>query len=367
MRFPRPLVIILLVVVGGCVGMGLTDLAMSKVDMNAEALLFAVVHAVCWLILVPLAALVDARLNRFRSPVLQALTLILICFVAALVSDFCFGIVCYHAGWLSGPPQQRVFGADSAIARAFRFAAGNVREPLLVTLTTLMLSRFVLVQEREKERMLRADRLATRLSEARLQLLRSQLNPHFLFNSLNSVATLIGKDDRAASTMLERLTGFYGIVSATEGKPFVRVSEEVAFIREYLMIEQSRFGARLSARIDADEAAMGALVPPLLLQPIAENAIKHGIARIPGPGSIRLHIASDHRHVRFVVENSGRAIDSIRVRDGIGLANTRERLRQTYGADQELLAEAAGPQGTRVTVTIPHHTVPHIPREVQPA
>jgi signal transduction histidine kinase len=358
----RPLLAMLPLIGAGCVALGMLDLVMSAVTMNLEALAYAASHAACWMLPIPLAALADARFNRARSPVLQALILVAICLLASLAGDLVFGIVCYHAGWLSSAGQQWVYGSDGAVARAFRFAVSDVREPLVVTLATLMLSRFVLVQEREKERMLRADRLAARLSEARLQLLRSQLNPHFLFNSLNSVATLIGNDDLAASTMLERLIGFYGIVSATEGRPFVRVSEEVAFIREYLMIEQSRFGARLSAQIEADQASLQALVPPLLLQPIAENAIKHGIARIPGPGSIRMRIACDEHHVRFVVENSGRAIDPARARDGIGLANTRERLRQTYGGDQELLAEPSGRHGTRVTVTIPFHTT-----EVRPA
>jgi signal transduction histidine kinase len=361
-RPPRPLFIVLPLVCSGSMAMGLLNLVRSGMELDSEAILFALVHAVCWSIPTPLAALAEARLNRFRSPIPQVLLLVSICFASALTGDVLFGMVCYYSGWICSPQLQFLFGADGSLPVAFRWAAGEVQEPLVVTVATLMLARFLLLQEREKERMSRADRLATRLSEARLQLLRSQLNPHFLFNSLNSVATLIGNDDRAAATMLERLIGFYGIVSATEGKPFVRVSEEVAFIREYLMIEQSRFGARLSAQIDADQASLEALVPPLLLQPIAENAIKHGIARIPGPGSIHMRIACDQRHVRFVVENSGRAIDSARARDGIGLANTRERLRQTYGGDQELLAEASGPQGTRVTVTIPYHTT-----EVRPA
>jgi multisubunit Na+/H+ antiporter MnhC subunit len=362
MRPPRPLFIVLPLICAGSMAMGILNLVRAGMVLDSEAILFALVHAVCWSIPAPLAALAEARLNRFVSPIPQVLVLLSICFLAALAGDMLFGVVCYYADWICTPQLQFLFGADGPIPVAFRWAAGEVQEPLVVTVATLMLARFLLLQEREKERVLRADRLVTRLSEARLQLLRSQLNPHFLFNSLNSVATLIGSDDLAASTMLERLIGFYGIVSATEGKPFVRVAEEVAFIREYLMIEQSRFGARLSAQIDADRASLDALVPPLLLQPIAENAIKHGIARIPGPGSIHLRIACDQQHVRFVVENSGRAIDAARARDGVGLANTRERLRQTYGGDQELRAEAAGRRGTRVTVTIPYHTT-----EVRPA
>lgn len=185
------------------------------------------------------------------------------------------------------------------------------------------------LRERQREE-LRAARLAGHLTEARLLALRMQLQPHFLFNTLNGISALIHEDPEAADTMLVRLAEFLRVGLEAAGRPEVTLAEERAFLGRYLEIEAIRFPDRLRVDIEVDEALGRALVPSLILQPLVENAIRHGIARREEPGRIGVSGASTSEGLRLVVHNDGPPLPA-GYHEGIGLGNCRARLLEMYG------------------------------------
>jgi two-component system, LytTR family, sensor kinase len=206
---------------------------------------------------------------------------------------------------------------------------------------------------REGERReVQAAQLEARLMEARLHALKMQIQPHFLFNALNAVSALIHEDPEAADHMLARLGDLLRLNLEDGGRQEVPLREELDFLERYLDIERIRFADRLSVRVDAAPETLDALVPNLVLQPLVENAIRHGIARRPEPGvlAIRATRGPDGR-LRLRVRNDGPPLPEPRA-DGIGLRNTRARLEQMYGPDQVMTLESDA-DGVRVDVVIP--------------
>lgn len=188
--------------------------------------------------------------------------------------------------------------------------------------------------------------------EAELRALRAQLNPHFLFNSLNSINALVGSDPEAARRMCERLGDFLRRTLALGALDGVPLGEELALVDRYLDIEQVRFGDRLRVERVLDPAAAACRVPPLLLQPLVENAIKHGIQDCVDGGAIRLQTRRDGAFLRLAVENPVDPDAPSRAGQGVGLANVRRRL-EVFGArDVRLDAQRDGNR-FRVTLTLP--------------
>ncbi|WP_420454297.1 sensor histidine kinase [Rubrivirga sp.] len=211
-----------------------------------------------------------------------------------------------------------------------------------------------------RDRALRASRLEAQLSEAQLHALQMQLHPHFLFNTLNAISTLVLKRETAqAGRMINRLADFLRMTLEQRGEQEVPLGEELAFTEQYLAIEQCRLQERLSVRVEVDPAARLALVPSLLLQPLVENAVRHGIA--PHEGAGRLVLAAHRRGDRLCVrvEDDGPGLPSDREPGGgIGLANTQARLEQRYGAAHRFALDGSPLGGLRVTVELPYRTRP---------
>jgi signal transduction histidine kinase len=184
------------------------------------------------------------------------------------------------------------------------------------------------------------------LADARLSALRMQLQPHFLFNALNAAVTLVRRQDNASAiAVLNRLADLLRHVVATESRPMVPLSEEVAFVANYLELERVRFGDRLSVAIDVAPDVAGVRVPTLLLQPLVENAVRHGVGPMEGPGSITISAAADGGALRITVRDTGCGVTTPdQPGTGLGLRNTRERLRQIYG-DGASLRIANDPAG----------------------
>lgn len=209
---------------------------------------------------------------------------------------------------------------------------------------------------RERERLLRAESEAR---EARLSALRYQLNPHFLFNSLNAVSTLVleGKS-MEASRMLAQISEFLRSTLDTQVAIEVPLSQEIALTAEYLAIEQTRLGDRLQVRWNISPETLDALVPSLLLQPLIENAVRHGIAPLVVGGAVAIHSELRDSRLRITVRNSGapngQEAHVPRNRNGIGLANSAERLRALYGSDHTLALRTPVEGGCEVTIEIPH-------------
>ena len=193
------------------------------------------------------------------------------------------------------------------------------------------------------------------LSAATLRALKAQLNPHFLFNALNSVMTLITSDPPAAQRMLVRLSELLRITLATNDAQEVSVEQELELVERYLEIERIRFGDRLAVVIEADADARGSRVPALVLQPLVENAIVHGLSQRPGPGRVEVRARVSGPNVVLSVRDDGPGVrlPSAHAGAGIGLGNLRARLERLYGAAFELAVTDDPRGGACVTVVIP--------------
>ncbi len=202
----------------------------------------------------------------------------------------------------------------------------------------LLLLNTIIYLELRDERAHSED-LKSRWVSARLEALRGQLNPHFLFNCLNTVSSLIHvKPDKAKSLLIE-LSGLLRIMLEDRESEYVQVREELDYIRKYLSVEQTRFEDRLNLVIEADADVLEACIPNLILQPLVENAIKHGIATTRGQGDLRIVAERQAGHLALMVTNtytSGRGVKPAGY--GIGLRNVRERLTTIYHDHYEFVA-----------------------------
>jgi len=214
-------------------------------------------------------------------------------------------------------------------------------------------------QERERERInieAGQERLIRQVTEAELRALRAQVNPHFLFNSLNTIAALIPTDPEGAETMTVRLAKVFRHVLASSERQLASLEEEMRFVQTYLSIEQARFGDRLRVRLEFDPRLAAEPVPSLLLQPVVENALKHGLA--PKPGVVNLAVLA-RKHGNFLcleVEDDGvgpGAAEDKPESNGLGLRNLTSRLSNLYGQSASLRLEPGAKSGSRVTILIP--------------
>lgn len=216
-----------------------------------------------------------------------------------------------------------------------------------------------LLAERERtERQAREAKLLQLAAESELKALRAQINPHFLFNSLNTIADLIVTDPVKAETITVLLAKVFRHVLLYSDRPLTAVSEEIDFLATYLRIEEVRFGSRLSVRMDVDPAVSSVRVPSLILQPVVENAIRHGLAPKIGPGRLHIRAGRDGRFVKLEVEDDGVGFAEPPLapgdgRRGVGLKIIAERLKTLYKAGASLEFETAKALGSRVTILIP--------------
>jgi two-component system LytT family sensor kinase len=207
-----------------------------------------------------------------------------------------------------------------------------------------------------REREAHASRLAAQLAEARLGALRGQLHPHFLFNSLNAIAVLVREQNTAAATrMLELLSDVLRQVLRADRAHEVTLAAELAFVEQYLAIEQVRFSDRLRVEWVLDDRARDALVPDFLLQPLVENAIKHGVAKRAEAGRIEISARVVGHDLELTVRDDGVGM-APETREGVGLSNTRERLRTLYRDAARMIIERPPDGGTRVVLRMPIRT-----------
>ena len=220
-----------------------------------------------------------------------------------------------------------------------------------------------------RSKQLRTSKLEARLAEAQLDVLRMQLHPHFLFNTLNTVSALMHRDVQAADRMLALLGDLLRDSFEKIGAQEVSLKQELGFLEKYLEIEKTRFQDRLSVETDVDPETLDAEIPNLMLQPLVENAIRHGIARRREAGHIRLAAWRDGDRLELRVQDNGPGLSSegeILGGTGVGLSNTKARLSQLYGPGHrfELLAPEAG--GLEVVLSIPFKLRATPTRVVQP-
>ena len=233
---------------------------------------------------------------------------------------------------------------------------------LTISLAFQYYSKHRLGELRASQLELQSAHLESRLAQAQLQALRMQLHPHFLFNTLNSISALLRKDPDAADEMIGCLGDFLRLTLENSGKQEVKLQEELEFLNRYLEIERIRFQSRLLTQMQIEPQTLAALVPNLVLQPIVENAIRHGIAPNENQGRIEVRASRTDGKLLLEVQDNGPGLPArgdnnlITVNEGIGFRNTKARLQQLYGAAHRFAVDSVPDGGLRVTIEIPYTT-----------
>jgi sensor histidine kinase YesM len=220
----------------------------------------------------------------------------------------------------------------------------------------IAIAGFLHLREQIRLRDLRQAQLEMRLASAELEMLRMQLQPHFLFNTLQAAITLVQEDPRAAEDVLLRLSELLRISLDQMGTNEISLSRELEFLDLYVGIQRQRFGDRLTVEIHADASTLNYQVPPLLLQPLVENAIRHGIGKHKGGDSIEIHARTENGGLELEVRNANSIVDDTGERlflRGVGLRNTKARLEQLYGVGALLILHSRGPRGAVARIFIP--------------
>jgi two-component sensor histidine kinase len=202
-----------------------------------------------------------------------------------------------------------------------------------------------------KDRAIRASQLEARLAQAQLQMLRMQLQPHFLFNTLHSISALMHKDVRRADSMVAALSDLLRMSLQNIGAQEVPLQSEIEFLQRYVEIMTLRFGDRLQVSMDIDPEVRDARVPNLFLQPLVENSFRHGFGDL-GQGAIRITIWRDDDMLRCDVVDNGRGLRAGH-KEGVGLASTRQRLAHLYGDNHAFSLRGAPGEGVYVSMAIP--------------
>jgi two-component system LytT family sensor kinase len=308
-----------------------------------------------WALATPFVLWSAARLsiernNWLRSSLLHVpLSILLSVFITAL------GHIVLWLYW--GYPVGKPF----SFASMSRFVVANFSEGIGIYMLIALTSYSFDYYRRYREGQLRTLQLEAQLSQAQLQALKMQLHPHFLFNTLHSISALLNKDVDSARKMITRLGDFLRLTLENSGSQEVTLQQEMEFLSCYLEIERIRFQNRLVTRLDVPSQTLLAKVPNLILQPIVENAIRHGIAPRSTPGLIEIEAKQLNGALRIQVRDNGPGLPQHRtsenlLKKGLGLANTETRLERLYGADHlfDLSNNPAG--GLIVTLELPFHT-----------
>ncbi|MFO1500499.1 MAG: histidine kinase [Verrucomicrobiota bacterium] len=257
-------------------------------------------------------------------------------------------------GWLGNQPTGFFDAFQPLLLKSFHFN-------LLIYWVILAVGHAFKYYRESQDRELRTSELERHLAQARLHALQMQLNPHFLFNTLHAISSLMHKDVELADRMIARLSDLLRYALESTHAQEVPLRQELAFLDRYLEIEQTRFGDRLLVKKQIDPGALNFQVPNLILQPLVENAIRHGIEPHARPGEITLSAQRGDGTLHLEVrDNGGGLLQGIEALDeGVGLSNTRARLAELYGSQYRFDLRNAEQGGFVVGLTIPCRTATH--------
>lgn len=323
------------------------QITMSGDRMNYREVAFSFFDWLFYGVLTPFVIAISRRFplakpKLGRHAVVHAVCAILFCFAWAaggVLLSFILGrgfggsVLRWYAGWVftTFPFGSAVYFSIVGMEHALRY--------------------FVEARERETQ----VARLSDQLTGARLAALKAQLNPHFLFNSLNTVNVLVRDGDNAAATrVIEQLSEVLRTSLSRSRDNEVSLDDELELVRQYLAVEQARFSDRLRPEIDVPDALLSAAVPSFAIQHLVENAVRHGIARRSDAGRIAVTARRIGNMLELSVADDGPGLRDEPPSPGHGLANTRERLRTLYGAAASLQLEATKPFGTIARLRIPY-------------
>ena len=305
-----------------------------------------------WLGLTPLAI----RLSRsFRIEGGQRFQRLTIHFLASvvflLVHVLIFTVLSSPFGWYSHiTPFWSLY-----LLLILTFIPTNVMFYWGVVVIDHALNYYQKLQERE----LRASQLEAQLAQSQLKLLKMQLHPHFLFNTLNAISALIRESPDEADEMVSRLGDLLRMTLETAGLHEVPFKKELEFLKHYLGIEQTRFQDRLNVVMAIEPETLDGLVPSMILQPLVENSVRHGVAPRPEGGCIKIKAWRDNSMLRLEVEDDGPGLCcDTPLKEGVGLTNTRARVRNLYGDEHGLTMRNVAGGGLVVSLTIPFRTMP---------
>jgi hypothetical protein len=310
-----------------------------------------------WAAVTPLVFLLLRRFPLERSRVERIVILLLIGIGIAIAVDLIMDFARVHM--LANVPSRRprVFSPVDAILR-FRFV-----NQLLVYLAVLAAgyarNYYLADRSRQQEAAVleaRTAELQAQLADARLDALRMQLNPHFLFNTLHAVSALVERDPGGVRRMIARLSELLRHTIEGRGGHEVSLRDELDFLRRYIEIMEIRFQGRLEVTISADEQSMDALVPNLILQPIVENALEHGASRAIGQGEVSIQASRDAEDLVVAVRDNGPGLTSAVPERGVGLRNTESRLEQLYGDAASFILDSPDGGGVLAIIRVPYHT-----------
>lgn len=234
-------------------------------------------------------------------------------------------------------------------------------------LPIILTAHMVSLYQRSRERERRAAQLETQLAKANLQNLKAQLQPHFLFNTMHSISALMLTDVAAADKMMARLSDLLRMSLESGGGQITTLSHELEFVTAYLDIEKIRLGDRLNVVLDFASDTLHAQVPHLLLQPLVENAIKHGVSKISSPGEVSVLTSREDGRLHLMITDNGPGLGvtpKANSGGGLGLRATQERLRTLYGSNQRLEIRSKPGDGVEVSVEIPFRAAMHEQQEV---
>jgi len=219
------------------------------------------------------------------------------------------------------------------------------------------LFRGVTYYQKYRDRESAAEKLKTELVNSQMRALRMQLNPHFLFNTMNSISSLMHTDIAAADDMLEQLSSLLRITLKRGEVQLIPLSEEMEFIEMYLAMQDRRFTGRVTQEICVEPDLHDALVPAMLLQPIIENAYTHGLSKLNKDGRLVVKASRHHKRLKITVTNSGTGLKHAPTRDnprqGVGIANVQDRLRLHYGSDQSISLVQLQTGDVEARITLP--------------
>lgn len=338
---------------------GLCDACQTVLSMRAEGKrvpwqpLFAteLVAWLPWALATPLVIAVARRYPVFRGINVRtvAVHLVLFAAVSAVTETWSTALQMLFNPWQN--PQRPAFLATWTMMCLYQAVTFLTAYALIVTVTFIMDAKASMARQ-----ITEAARLNEELSNAQLAALRRQIDPHFLYNTLNSIAGLVRDHlNEAAVSMIVGLSEFLRRSSQDSHRSQVALQEEVEYLQRYIDIQKVRFGERLQVSVDIPAELLRAEVPNLLLQPLVENAIKHGIAKRVAGGTVRVAGERHNSHLCLSVYNDGPTLpaDWEAGQTGVGIRNLRTRLRILHGSQSELQLRRASSAGVEVLVTLP--------------
>ena len=329
-----------------------------QLNFSSAPVVLPIVASILWTFVTPAIFVLSDRVDADR---VGRFTRVAILLAAAVVATMIVtvGVDIAATSLINRPPGHDGFGAggprrSGGPPLGFRLVNNGI-----VALGVVAAGLARSYSLRYRARVEQATRLHAQLAQARLDALRQQLDPHFLFNTLNAVSALVERDPRGVRRMISRLSELlrYNMEGSTEQE--VPLREELQWISRYLEVMEVRFQGRLTVRTSASDEALDALVPNLILQPLVENAMKHGAGGALGPSDIEIEaeVAAGQTVLRVRDSGAGEGADaSLTQGSGLGLRNTVARLEQLYGDAQSFELRRTDDGGAVAEVRLPHHT-----------